>query len=68
MRFRESIPRSCHCTILRTSPPVRRVEFQASRFPENRGVGIVELCGSLLNPSPCLMAILGKDGDFLEQA
>ena len=46
-------------------PPVRRVEFQASRFLESRGVGIVELCGSHLNPSLFLMAIPGKDEDIL---
>ena len=40
-------------------------KFQASRFLENRGVGLVELGGSRLNPSPCLMALPGKDGDIL---
>ena len=32
---------------------------------EHRGVGIVELCSSRLNPSPSLMAIPGKDGEII---
>ena len=45
--------------------PRGRVESKASRFLENRGVGIVELCGSRLNSSPCLMTLFGKDGEIL---
>ena len=48
------------------SAPVRCIEFQGSRCLENRGVGIVELCGSRLNPCPCLMAIPSNDGDILD--
>ena len=38
------------------------------RFLVQRGVGVVELGGSRVNISPCLVAVLGKDGCFfLEQ-
>ena len=53
-QFRDSTPR--HRTILRISL-ARCIGFQASWFLVNRGVGIVELCGSRLDPTPCLMAI-----------
>ena len=65
--FPNEIPRkhtlefpSCTCD---SGLPVRRVEFQASRFLDNGGVGIVELCGSRLTPA-CLMAIPSKVGDI----
>ena len=55
MQFRDGVPRNFHHTILRINSSRMIQKLPSLIILVNRGVGIVELCGSRLNPSPCLM-------------
>ena len=68
MQFRESISRSFHRTILRISFSSTTRRIPGIKILGNSGVSFVELCGSRLTPSPCLMAIPGKNGEFFSGA
>ena len=59
MKFRESVTRRFRRTIWEEVPPVWHRIFQVSYFWVNRGVGIDELFGSRLYPSPSLNGVSG---------
>ena len=63
MRFRESISRIFHRTILTISSSSTTHRIPGIKTPRISWSRFVELCGSRLSPSPCLMANPGKDSE-----